>query len=263
MCELFGLSSNRPTDINFSFTGLIERGGRTGPHRDGWGIAYYEGKAASIIQEACPSNQSELAKFIAEYPIEASLFIAHIRRANRGKVCLANTHPFRRVLWGRHWVYAHNGQLKGVKKAKLKHFHPVGTTDSEYAFCWLLDQLHERFAKPPTEARLHRFIADRFDELGALGVFNVLLSNGDTLYARCGTKMCLLPVQAPFQKMRLIDREWELDVHEQLAADGQAVVIATTPLTTCDNWCRFSKGEMVVLKNGQAFDKDGSVWLPN
>ena len=44
MCELLGMSANVPTDICFSFTGLMQRGGLTGPHRDGWGITFYEDK---------------------------------------------------------------------------------------------------------------------------------------------------------------------------------------------------------------------------
>lgn len=43
MCELLGMSANVPTDINFSLSGLIPRGGKTGPHKDGWGITFYEG----------------------------------------------------------------------------------------------------------------------------------------------------------------------------------------------------------------------------
>ena len=41
MCELLGMSANVPTDICFSFTGLVQRGGGTGPHKDGWGITFY------------------------------------------------------------------------------------------------------------------------------------------------------------------------------------------------------------------------------
>lgn len=44
MCELLGMSANVPTDICFSFTGLMQRGGRTGPHRDGWGITFMKVK---------------------------------------------------------------------------------------------------------------------------------------------------------------------------------------------------------------------------
>ena len=39
--------------------------------------------------------------------------------ADRGRVALENTHPFGRELWGRPWTFAHNGQLKGVKKLPL------------------------------------------------------------------------------------------------------------------------------------------------
>jgi len=48
MCELLGMSANVPTDICFSFTGLVQRGGGTGPHKDGWGITFYEGKGCHL-----------------------------------------------------------------------------------------------------------------------------------------------------------------------------------------------------------------------
>lgn len=51
MCELLGMSANVPTDIVFSFTGLMQRGGRTGPHRDGWGIGFYEGRGLRLFQD--------------------------------------------------------------------------------------------------------------------------------------------------------------------------------------------------------------------
>ena len=37
------MECNVPTDIVFSFSGLRQRGGKTGPHADGWGLAFYEG----------------------------------------------------------------------------------------------------------------------------------------------------------------------------------------------------------------------------
>ena len=50
MCELFGMSARRPTDVNRSLALLRPRGGEVGPHSDGWGLAFYEGKAARIFQ---------------------------------------------------------------------------------------------------------------------------------------------------------------------------------------------------------------------
>ncbi len=100
MCELLGMSANVPTDICFSFSGLLERGGRTGPHADGWGIAFYEGKGVRSFRDPMSSCHSEVARFVKCYPIKSHIVISHIRQANRGRVCLENTHPFFREMWG-------------------------------------------------------------------------------------------------------------------------------------------------------------------
>ena len=41
MCQLLGMNCNTPTDARFSFTGFARRGGATGDHTDGWGIAFF------------------------------------------------------------------------------------------------------------------------------------------------------------------------------------------------------------------------------
>lgn len=71
--------------------------------------------------------------------------IAHIRKATQGKITLENSHPFIRELWGRHWIFAHNGDLHDFDPPLSGRFTPVGNTDSERAFCYLLDQLVEVF----------------------------------------------------------------------------------------------------------------------
>ena len=42
----------------FSFAGLAARGGRTGHHADGWGLALYEGKAARIFREPAAAAEA-------------------------------------------------------------------------------------------------------------------------------------------------------------------------------------------------------------
>ena len=100
MCELLGMSANVPTDIRFSFAGLARRGGETGPHADGWGIGFYEGRGCRTFHDPEPSARSDLARLLRAYPIKSRIVVAHVRRANRGRVALENTHPFGRELWG-------------------------------------------------------------------------------------------------------------------------------------------------------------------
>ena len=56
------MSANVPTDICFSFAGLMRRGGLTGPHRDGWGIAFYEDKGCRSFHDPSASAHSEIAR---------------------------------------------------------------------------------------------------------------------------------------------------------------------------------------------------------
>src|SRR6478609_837175 len=191
MCELLGMECNVPTDIVFSFSGLALRGGVRGPHADGWGLALYEGCAVRTFLEPAAASGSKLAAYVRSHPIKTLLAIAHVRKRTRGPVSLANTHPFVRELWGRHFTFAHNGTVRGVKRHDLKRFHPIGTTDSEYAFCVILDRLAHAFPKgyPADRARLYRVVAKVGKELGESGTFNFLLGDGEQMFARCATKL--------------------------------------------------------------------------
>src|SRR5438270_449868 len=73
MCELLGMECNVPTDITFSFAGLASRGGKCGPHADGWGLALYEGKVARLFLEPTAAAASPLATFGREHPIKTTL----------------------------------------------------------------------------------------------------------------------------------------------------------------------------------------------
>ena len=240
-----------PTDICFSFSGLMQRGGETGPHIDGWGIAFYEGRGCRTFHDPAPSAKSEVAKLVRSYPIKSCNVISHIRRANHGKVCLENTHPFNRELWGRNWTFAHNGQLKGVKKFPLAHYRPIGTTDSEYAFCWMLGAIRERFPFPPKRHdTLARFIGGLCRQLDLLGVFNILLCDAKHLYAYCSTELSWLTRRAPFGEAQLIDLDFTIDFVKETTNRDIVTVIATRALTDNETWNAMVPGELKVFKQG-------------
>lgn len=252
MCELLGMSANVPTDICFSFSGLVKRGGETGVHEDGWGIAFYEGKGYRSFHDPVASADSEVAKFIQQYSIKSTQVICHIRKANRGRVCLENTHPFSRELWGQIWSFAHNGQLKGIKKKNLNGFLPVGTTDSEYAFCWILGRLRAEFpAKPTSKLKLRTFVETLYRELAELGVFNVLMGDADNLYTYCTTKLSWLTRQAPFVEAKLLDADICVDFKKETSDTDVVTVIATEPLTSNEAWTKMAAGEFSVFCLGK------------
>ncbi|MGK0360586.1 MAG: putative glutamine amidotransferase [Bradymonadia bacterium] len=253
MCELLGMSANVPTDICFSFSGLAERGGRTGPHADGWGIAFYDGDACRTFHDPHASAESEIARLVSGFPIKSCVVISHIRQATHGRVCLANTHPFVRELWGRHWCFAHNGKLPGVKRFALSHYKPVGTTDSEHAFCWMMGKLRERWPdKPPRRAAtLGRMIRTMSQQLSQLGTFNLLLSDARHLYCFCTTKLCWITRRAPFGVAQLKDADMVVDFEQETTPNDVVTIVVTEPLTQSERWTRMKTREFVMFQGGE------------
>jgi glutamine amidotransferase len=251
MCELLGMNCNVPTDIRFSFSGLIQRGGRTGHHRDGWGIAFYEGRGSRTFHDPQPGCESEIAELVSSHSVKSLNVICHIRKATNGRVCLENTHPFTRELWGRSWTFAHNGRLKGVKSWPLAFYEPIGTTDSEHAFCWLLDQVRARYPRPPKRAAsLRRLIGGLAETLNGAGVFNMLLCDSRELYCYCSTDLNWLTRRAPFGPASLIDTELTVDFAQETTPKDIVTVIATKPLTHHEPWTAMDRGSLVVFRDG-------------
>lgn len=252
MCELLGMSANVPTDICFSFTGLMQRGGRTGPHRDGWGITFYEGKGFRNFKDPQPSCHSKIAELVQNYPIKSRAVISHIRQANRGQVNLENTHPFTRELWGRYWTFAHNGQMTGYQELETGRHRPVGETDSEKAFCWLLNKIETRYPEPPQDREaMFAYISDCCDELKELGVFNMLLSDGDYVMTYCTNHLYWITRRAPFGNASLIDEDVTIDFQKETTPNDVVTVIATQPLTDNEVWHRYRPGEYVLFHFGE------------
>ncbi len=254
MCELLGMECNVPTDIVFSFSGLALRGGARGPHGDGWGLALYDGKAVRTFLEPEAAHNSRLARFVRENPIKTLLAVAHVRKKTRGRTSLANTHPFVRELWGRSFVFAHNGTVRGVRRHALGRFVPIGDTDSEYAFCVLLGRLEETLDVFPrdraSKEKLWRAVARAGEDIGKQGTFNFLLGDGTHLYARCATRLHHIIRKAPFRAATLADEDLVVDFSEVTTPKDRVVIVATLPLTRDEVWVEGTPGKMWVFDEG-------------
>jgi predicted glutamine amidotransferase len=252
MCQLLGMNCNIPTDIVFSFTGFATRAGRTGEHTDGFGIAFFEGPGVRLFVDNQAALTSPVAELVRRYPIKSENVIAHIRKATQGSVLLENCHPFIREMWGRYWVFAHNGDLKNYAPPMTGPYRPVGTTDSELAFCYLMNALHDRFATEPSLAELTSALAELTPPIAAHGSFNYMLSDGDALFAHCSTNLHYLVRQHPFAVAKLSDEDMSVDFAQVTTRGDRVAVIVTEPLTTNEDWIAFAPGDLKVFVGGEA-----------
>lgn len=252
MCQLLGMNCNIPTDICFSFTGFQLRGGGTDDHKDGWGIAFFEGKGVRQFLDVQASVRSPVAELVRTYPIHSTNVIAHIRKATQGKVSLENTHPFMRELWGYYWIFAHNGNVPDFLPALDGTFVPVGSTDSERAFCWIMQEFKKKHGHTmPDVSVLFDTLTELAKEIGQFGEFNFLFSNGDFLFAHCSMKLTYIVRKSPFRPAHLRDKDVSVDFSDVTTQRDRVAIIATAPLTDNETWEVLEPGTLWLFRDGE------------
>ena len=252
MCQLLGMNCATPTDITFSFRGFSQRAGITSDHSDGFGIAFFEDKACRLFVDNQSAVESPIAELVRNYPIKSRNVIAHIRKATQGKITLENSHPFSRELWGRQWIFAHNGDLHNFQPQLSGQFTPVGNTDSELSFCYLLEYLVKKFGyvEPSVEEIFHA-LEEIAPTIAEYGTFNFCLSNGKALFSYAITKLHWIVREFPFQPARLIDLDVEVDFSQMTTPEDRVAVITTEPLTDNEEWIAYTPGEMILFQEGR------------
>jgi glutamine amidotransferase len=250
------MNSRLPASLTLSFTGFSQRGGCTDHHSDGWGIAFFEadgqtpGRAARHFVDKESAATSPIAQMLRTYPIKSHNVVAHVRKATVGAVTLENCHPFVRELWGRYWFFAHNGDLKDFNPPLHGSFKPVGSTDSELAFCWLMQELNKSHANVPSVEELTHTLAELTPKIAKHGTFNFLLSNGQALWAHASTKLHYVLREHPFSEVQLKDEDVSVDLSVLNGPQDRLAIVVTEPLTTNEDWVAMQPGEIRAFCDG-------------
>jgi glutamine amidotransferase len=220
------------------------RGGHDADNPDGWGIARRENGTFHLSKEPIPAHQSALFAQLSGSTC-SNLIIAHVRKATFPLIKdMSNTHPFQRECCGKEWVFAHNGMVPDIVDIELSKNNlvccPTGGTDSEYAFCHLLDRIaqHHYCLPSPDPTACFENLATVSGLVASLGKFNFLMSDGKHLIAYGH------------------DRLHYLERSSSGHLDGSPVnvnsaLVATEPLDENEKWIAFEPGELRLYRSGR------------
>jgi len=262
MCELFAMSSRAPATVSLSLRVLAEHGGASGPHSDGWGIAFYDDNDARVVRDTSRASNSPWVGFVEQQEIRSRFVVSHIRKATHGDIALRNTQPFGRELGGHRHIFAHNGHVPGIKdddRFSFDAYHPIGETDSDRAFCALLERLgplwREQDGTPDLASQLD-VVTEFAHELGEFGPANFLYCDGDTLFAHGHRRTQSDGVIKPpglywlHRQCALRDPYADTAGVSVTATEQDIMLIASVPLTS-EAWQPFEEGDVAAISNGQ------------
>lgn len=209
---------------------------------DGWGLAWKENQSFRLAKEPIPAHQSELFARLCD-STHSNLIIAHVRKASFPTVIdMSNTHPFQRVCCGKEWIFAHNGMVPDIVEIELSSNNPVccptGKTDSEYAFCHLLDSIAQHFQGTSSAAPSNWLenLATVSGLVASLGKFNFLMSDGEHLIAY------------GHDRLHYLER-FGSDQYDTV--QDNSVMVATEPLDENAAWTSFQAGELRLYRAGR------------
>ena len=235
MCELLGFSSRRKRRRNDL---LREFYSHAEAHPHGWGLARFPDGGAPLVEKepVCAAHSAFLADLLAD-PLEERALIAHIRLATVGHVEYENCHPFTAAdNRGRTWTLAHNGTI--FNGAHLNDYMGIqyGDTDSERVLLHLIDRIDReqiRLGRPLDEEERFGTLAAVIAELSKGNKLNLLIYDGEVLYAHCnfrGTLHVRREADAvTFSTRPLSDEGWEEAPFTSLVAAKDGEIIRTSP----------------------------------
>ena len=87
-------------------------------------------------------------------------------------------------------------------------------------------------------------------EASARGVFNMLLSNSQSLYCFRSTNLVWLTRRAPFGAATLVDEDLTVDFAKHTSPTDIVTIVATRPLTSDETWSTTPKSTLVVFRDG-------------
>jgi glutamine amidotransferase len=250
MCHLFAASASAPRTLGEFFPAFAPFAEKESPH--GWGLAAYGAGATTLFKEprsfaVAHRDGSPTVARAAKTSGTALLF--HIRDASVGAHTLDNTHPFRRRVAGKTFLFAHHGTVPRVKERPLLRLERAGETDSEHAFLWMLE------AMPATRpSLLTRWVRDAGNDLRALGKFNFILSEGDTIWALADTALWWCARSEP-----LASKYAAAPSRRSVARAARTlntILVATCPFTadSGDSWRPLAPGALIVARRGRVVE---------
>jgi len=245
------MSARFPTTLHLSLGELALHGGATGPHRDGWGIGFVQDGDALLFREPEAASESRWLAFLQERDPQSTIALAHVRRATQGARLLRNSQPFGRELGGRMHLFIHNGMLPGIEadpRFALGRYRTIGDTDSEHAFCALMDRLAPRWdaGVPDLDDRLAEIVAFAA-RLRDLGPANFIYTDGDVIFAHGHRRRSDAgPITPP--GLHVLCRRCVAGPGGDAVQD--VALLASVPLTA-EPWSALGEGEVVALHEGQ------------
>lgn len=228
-------------------------------HPLGWGFGWYphDQQGAIVAKDPVARNTQVLVDALTDWGnFRSTVFFCKIKGAAAG-YSHHETQPFSRSFAGKDWLFIHNGDLD---KAELEKLHqdkssflePLGKTDSELAFCYILGLIQATGARNLADVPSQTLLG-WFQHLDTLGEADMLLTDGTTNLIFQGTKsphtMHYSRILPSADKLALDSEAAQVKMSDP-RDNFRTAFIVTSSLFNSGDWTQMHPGELLIVRSG-------------
>ena len=234
----------------------------------GWGFGWYPGEelAGQVLKDPEATGEDKTMDVLRDWNrFGSTIFICHFRGQAQHRA-QSDAQPFLHHYSGRSWIIAHSGTLRDDWRSALPlgdkpSFEPVGRTDTEHIFCWLLNRFQREEARSLGGYQWERLTKD-LRMLNESGPLNLMLSDGQSL-AVYQCREAQHPIYwsrriPPHGHATMANSVLSLTI-EQHQAHHTYLAFATEPLSD-DSWVQMSPGQLLITRRGKIIWDSLGVW---
>ena len=230
-----------------------------GTHPLGWGMAWYpnDNQAAMVKKDpAARGTDVEMESLDDWNNFRSTLFFCKAKGAARGYT-YNETQPFSRSFAGQDWLFMHNGDLDRQKLSELhmdksRLLEPLGNTDSELAFCYLLGKVMATDARTLSDVP-NDILLNWFEQLDALGSADIVISDGVTLACFYGTrserKLYYTRLSPPDYPHEFNAETMQMKLNDPRDTYRTALIISSSGFDA-GSWLPMQPGQLIIARRG-------------
>ena len=230
-----------------------------GSHALGWGVAWYpnDNQAAIVKKDPVARGTAVQLESLTDWEVfRSTTFFCKAKGSAKGYTH-HEAQPFSRSYAGHEWIFMHNGDLDKQRLAELhtdksRLLEPVGRTDSELAFCFLLGKMMathaRRIAEVPAEVLL-----GWFQQLDALGSADMCISDGVSIacfYGSHSTRKLYYTRHLPAASAAHFDSDTlQIEMNDPRDTYRTAFIVSSTRFDA-GSWLAMQPGQLLIARRG-------------
>jgi transglutaminase-like putative cysteine protease/predicted glutamine amidotransferase len=254
MCDFYLLSFDSlssPT-VNIKFDENNEE-----QQTKAWGIGWYPNRdqAAIVTKHTITRDNQALINTVSDWrSFRSTTFICNISDPLKG-FKQTEAQPFARSFAARDWIFTHHGNLDKIRLEKLyknrsRLLEPLGHTDSELAFSYLLSKVKESDARKLSHLKPVDLLC-LFNELDTLGSADMALTDGLTLvcyHSKHSDKEIYYQRFKPTCNIKIFDTNNAIFAMDDPRDCHHTILLVSSSPLAPDNCSTLQPGQLIIIK---------------